>query len=157
MLIVKRVARGAAVMFAVVAIAGCVRVSDASPVELSVVGGKLALAFCMNQNLRALEVTQRQSGASPEDERVIWSGSGSVDLAVGDVIVLGDDVDGMSTTSLGEDVYTGAGSTIFISARYGESGSYDPSIVVGDSGLVEGEWLASSGARFDEPCASSAR
>ncbi len=143
---------GVALTFACVAglLSGCVE--NVGAVQVSVVGGEFAVAFCNAQTISSLSFEQLRPG----DNRAVkwptlWEATGPIGVNAGDVVVATESADGWTS---GDHVTldTSQGVDYRVDVESEEYGTYSPTVKSPRGGLKEGEWITTSGEITELPC-----
>ena len=131
------------------ALSGCLPFSG-GPIKASVVDGQLALAFCTDLTLDSIEVLQSADG-QVNGYTILWKATGAKDIRSGDIIIIGQDTDDLTTTEVGS-FDSAEGNRYSVTANYGSGEALQPTFHVPDNGFLPGEWVAGTGLKYDEPC-----
>lgn len=133
-------------------LSGCVE--NIGPVEVSVVGGELAVAFCDAVDVDAISVEQ----LSLNDDRgsqwpILWSGAGSARIDSGEVVVAGSDMDGVKSTPGDVEFDPANGIAYRVYVRSQQYGDFSPTFKPPIDGFREGVWVTTNGSTHDGmPC-----
>lgn len=133
-------------------LSGCVLGENIGAVQVSVLDGTLAVAFCSSQTIETLRLEQ----LTASDERSknwpqLWRSSDRVHVKAGDIIAVGNALSRESGVSY-VDFDSTEGTEYRVYVESDEYGVYSPTIRSPEGGLKEGEWVSTDGRIWSHPC-----
>lgn len=130
---------------------GCIMVENNGPVQVSVVDGSFAVAFCADLTVESLEVWRNGLEGSQDTWELMWQGEGPLSVHEGEVFTLDASAEGFR--SVVEGVTFKSDDSVRYSVQVVTSSEQSQSVfVASEGGLIEGKWIGTQQELASEPC-----
>jgi len=154
LVIVQRVLAWFVVAVTLQTLSACTLIENYGPIQMSTVGGDMALAFCEEGTIESITVAQLAPG---EKDRVngwklVWDARGPYKLVKGEVVVVNESTAGFASSSFSDVFEPTAGYEYEVNLLLDDGTSFGPVLTSPQRGLVQDTWLTSTGRVSSQPC-----